>query len=86
MWPFKTIIIGGPVHINCGHQSSEFRRDRAESRVANLNAKLTRFESRKQTRKVKQEIANTLTAITAWNDVLEIATLELEQESRRSMS
>ncbi len=86
MWPFRTIITGGPVHINCGPLPPEDRKARAETRVANLTAKLGRLESRDSTRNMKQEVANTITAISAWRDIMEMAVLELKQQKRRSQS
>jgi len=82
MWPFKSKMTGQPVLINCGVQSAEFRKERAETRVANLTAKLARLHKRSGSKAVSQEIANTRVAIQAWSDVLELAELEISQNER----
>lgn len=84
MWPFKSKIVGAPVYINCGQQSAEFRKRRAQARVENLTAKLARLHSRTTSfPELSQEIANTKAAIRAWSNILELAELELDQQSRR---
>jgi len=84
MWPFKSKIVGAPVYINCGQKSAEFRKRRAQTRVENLTAKLARLHSRtKSFPELSQEIANTKASIHAWSNILELAELELEQQSRR---
>jgi len=82
MWPFKSKMVGQPAYINCGQQSAEFRKARAQTRVTNLTAKLARLHSRKGGSAISQEIANTRVAIQAWVDILELAVLELKQQSR----
>lgn len=80
---FTTKIVGGDVFINNGSHSPEFRRERAIHRVANLTAKLARLKNRERTQIIRKEIANTETAISAWKDALELANLELKQQSKR---
>ena len=79
MWPFRSKMVGQPVQINVSDQSAEFRKERASARVFNLTAKLERLRLRLQTEVVSQEIVNTIVAIRAWNDVLELAEFELNQ-------
>jgi len=79
MWPFKSVMVGQPVQINCSDQDAEFRKLRAETRVVNLTAKLKRLRLRVQTEMISQEIVNTIVAIRAWNDVQELAEFELNQ-------
>lgn len=82
MWPFKTEIVGKPVSINCGQKPAEFRKSRAETRIENLTLKLARLHTRKSNPWLSQEIANTKVAIQAWENVLELAELELKQQER----
>ena len=82
MWPFKSKVIGHPVHINCGVKPPEFRKRRAETRIENLTAKLERLKNRKKNSTLLQEVANTQTAIISWGHILEVANLELEQQTR----
>ena len=82
MWPCKSKVIGHPVHINCGTKPPEFRKRRAETRIENLTAKLERLKKRKSNSIMLQEMANTKTAIISWGHILEVADLELEQQTR----
>lgn len=82
MWPFETKIVGQPVNINCGPQSPGFRKHRAETRIENLTGKLGRLYNRPSSKIINQEIANTKVAIRKWQDVLEVAELEIEQLAR----
>ena len=82
MGPFKSQMTGQPVHINCSQQPVEFRKERAETRVKNLTNKLARLHLRPGSLEVSQEMANTRQAITAWSNVLELAELELKQQTR----
>jgi len=77
----KTGMKGQPVHINCGPQSAEFRRDRATGRVTNLTAKLARLQFRKSEKNMSQEIANTEEAINRWSKVLRVAEFELKLDA-----
>ena len=82
IWPFKSKMVGHPVYINCGQQPAEFRQQRAQTRVDNLTAKLSRLNKRASGSWRFQEVANTKNAIQAWSNILELAELELSQQHR----